>query len=119
MAVVDLSKIGLFTSIRKKLKRDLTIYPDLPYKGGGFKTTLQNGIYQMRRRPGGAICVREAFYDPGPPADPDQIAAQEKFADAVLAWQGLTQEQKNQYNKKAYGKHMSGYNLFLRIEMLK
>jgi len=118
MAVVDLSDIGVGISIRKKLYRDLTIYPDKPYKGGGFKVQLQNGIYQMRPRDGGAICVREVFYTPTNPQTPEQQANRSKFAAGVVAWQALTPEEKQEYNRMRYGLRMSGYNLFLRLYML-
>jgi len=125
MAVVDLEKIGLFQTIRKKLKRDMIIYPLLPYKGGGFKTTLLNGIYQMRPRPyvgpqhkhpryGPAICVREVLYEPSDQTQPNKVARQIIFVAAVAAWQVLHVVEKQEYNRKAFGKHMSGYNLFLR-----
>jgi len=42
-----------------------------------------------------------------------QQARREKFAAAVAAWQSLTPEQKEVYNKKAMRKNMSGYNLYL------
>jgi hypothetical protein len=32
----------------------------------------------------------------------------------VFSWQGLTNEEKIAYNKKAIGKNMSGYNLFIK-----
>jgi len=113
MAIVDLSEIGLFTSIRKILKRDLTIDPLKPHKGGGFKTTLLNGIYQMVSYPSGRVCRRIDFYDYVITHTPAQQSRREKFASAVSAWQVLTFEQKKIYNKEAFGKHMSGYNLFL------
>ncbi len=118
MAVVDIKKIAGFTSLRKKLNRDMTIYPDKPNLGAGAFPLLKSGIYQMRPRPGGAICVREVFYNPGPPTHPGQIAAQKKFAEGVSAWQKLDKNQKMFYNRKAKGLQMSGYNYFLKIFML-
>lgn len=95
----------------------MVVFPDHPYLGAGAFPVLENGIYQMRRYPCGRVCVREKFYEPSDQTQPNKIISQQKFADAVLSWQGLTTEQKNQYNKRAIGKHMSGYNLFLRIYM--
>jgi len=40
-----------------------------------------------------------------------------KFADAVKQWQAFTAEEKAVYKKKAYGKRVSGYNLFLSMYM--
>lgn len=113
MAVVDLNKIGLFTSLRKILRRDVTIYPEYPYKGGGFKAVLESGIYQMRRHAGGRTCTRIDFYDYVITHTEPQQTNREKFAAGVAAWQALTAEQKIPYNKRAIGKHMSGYNLFI------
>lgn len=76
------------------------------------------GIYRRRPGPKGVTLVKMGFYDPGPPTHPGQILAQEKFAAGVLAWQGLTQEQKNQYNENAKHLEMYGFNLFLREWML-
>ena len=114
MAVVDLAKIGVAVTIRKKLKRDMTLYPQYPYKGGGFKPTLlQNGIYQMRPRKKGKIAVRMKFY--APPETAARLANPRRavFAAGVAAWQALDASQKEFYRLKSFGKHMSGYNVFL------
>ena len=113
MAIVDLSKYGVGVEIRKILRRDWTIYPLYPYKGGGYLPDLLDGIYQMPRYPYGRVCRRIDFYDYVITHTDAQQARREKFAAAVAAWQSLTPEQKKAYNKKAVGKHMSGYNLYL------
>lgn len=76
------------------------------------------GIYQVRHYGTHTRVVKEKFYDPGPPTHPGQIVAQEKFAAGVLAWQGLTEEEKNEYNEEAKDLEMYGFNLFLREWML-
>ena len=113
MAIVDLTEIGIFTEIRGVLRRDLTIYPEHPYKGGGFLPALENGIYQMPRYLGGRVCRRIDFYEYVITHTPAQQERREKFALAVAAWQNLTAEQKRLYNIKSQRKNMSGYNLFL------
>lgn len=42
--------------------------------------------------------------------------ARNAFKQAVLNWQtpGLTEDEKIEYNKRAIGLHMSGYNLYIR-----
>jgi len=128
MAVVDLAKLGWCESIRKKLNRDVTLNPLRPACGGYFKPDLLAGVYQMRRRPytgtghmhprfGPNICVREKFYQPSCQTQPNKIISQNKFAAAVLEWQGLTSDQKKKYNKYAVGRNFSGYNLFIRNYM--
>lgn len=71
------------------------------------------GIYQTRHYKGGKYTVRENFYVPTETTkrinDPNRVT----FANAVLAWQGLTSEQKEVYRIKSSGKNMSGYNVFL------
>jgi hypothetical protein len=52
------------------------------------------------------------------PRSTSQQANRQDLTDGVLAWQGLTPEQKAFYNIKAKGKGMSGYNLFLREYLL-
>lgn len=93
------------------------MYPDHPALGAGFHPELTSGIYQMRPRPGGAICVCEKFYEPSCQTQPGKIPWQNKFAAAVENWQALTLEQKMVYRKRAVGKGMSGYNLFIRDYM--
>lgn len=125
MAVIDIKKTGIAFTIKKKLNRDLTIYPLKPYKGGGWNVALQPGIYQMRPRPyvgknykyprsGHNICVRMKFYQPSNQTQPNKVARQVVFASAVSAWQGLSIDEKIVYNKKASGKHYTGYCFFLR-----
>ena len=75
---------------------------------------LLSGIYRTDNVTGRTKFYREPFYLTKNPRTEAQQANRQKFADAVAAWQGLTSEQKNQYNIKAKGRHMSGYNLFLR-----
>jgi hypothetical protein len=113
MAVVDLSKIELDFTFRKKLLRDLTIYPLAPEKGGGYELTLLPGVYQMRPRPGGKICVRSKFYQPSNQSQPNKVARQLIFADAILAWRALPADEVERFRLKAFGKHMSGYNVFM------
>lgn len=113
MAIINLDQIGLYKSIRKILRRDITIYPDKPYKGGGFKPELLSGIYQMPEYLPPNFCRRIDFYDYVITHTEAQQIQREKFADAVAGWQSLTAEQKKVYNERAIGKPMSGYNLYL------
>ena len=75
------------------------------------------GIYRVWRRWGFTQNFKEKFYVPTNPQTEPQQANRQKFAGAVAGWQALTQEQKNQYNKLAIGRYMSGYNLFIRWYM--
>jgi hypothetical protein len=124
MAIIDVKKTAIGFTIRKKLNREMTIYPLKPHKGGGWNVLLQPGIYQMRPRPykgtgsksprsSHNICVRSKFYAPSVQTQPNKVARQIIFASAVLAWQGLSLDQKKEYNRLAMGKHYTGYCKFL------
>lgn len=58
------------------------------------------------------------FYDYIITHTPGQNALRGKFRNAVTAWQALGSTDKALYKKRAIGRHMSGYNLFLREYML-
>lgn len=80
--------------------------------GSGF-----DGIYQRMPTSKGQIVRRLKFYAPTNPQTEAQQANRQKIADAVLAWQALTNEQKNHYNIKAKGRPFSGYNLFIKEQL--
>jgi len=75
-------------------------------------------IYRTRKFNGVRIIEKMDYYTPTNPQTIPQQANRGIFADAVLAWQNLTATQKEVYNKRAVGKQMSGYNLFIREYML-
>jgi hypothetical protein len=75
---------------------------------------LLSGIYRTDNVTGKTKYYREPFYITKNPRYAPQQAWRGIFADAVLAWQGLTTPEKAVYNIKAKGKRMSGYNLFLK-----
>ena len=77
-----------------------------------------SGIYRRDNVSGKVKHYREPYMIPYNPRTVSQQANRQILADGVLAWQGLTEEQQNQYNINAKGKHMSGYNLFLREYLL-
>jgi len=79
---------------------------------------LLSGIYRTDNVTGRTKFYREPYYITKNPRTAPQQAWRSVFADAVAGWQALTPEQKNQYNIKAKGKHMSGYNLFLHEYLL-
>ena len=76
------------------------------------------GIYQIRRPFGKMQHVKMIHYRPTNPQTIPQQANRQKYADSILAWQGLTDSEKNVYNNNAKGKRMSGFNLFIREYML-
>ena len=77
-----------------------------------------SGIYQRRCGLDWKTTTRENFYIPKNPRSDEQNVQRQKMTDGVAAWQALTAEQKEAYNKSAMRKRMSGYNLFLKEYLL-
>jgi hypothetical protein len=74
----------------------------------------ETGIYQRRHRGKKIIIVKEKIYSPTNNHLENQEIWRGVFAAGVEAWQGLTQDEKNQYNKKAESRHIEGFNLFMK-----
>jgi len=72
-----------------------------------------HGIYQMRATRWGVIPYRSKFYRPSQPNTEKQINIRKKFADAVTAWQSLTDQEKNEYNERAKHLPKYGYHIFI------
>ena len=79
---------------------------------------LLSGIYRTDNVTGEVKYYREPYYITRNPRTDEQQTNRQKYADGVAAWQALTSDEKNQYNIRAKGKRMSGYNLFLKEYML-
>lgn len=82
--------------------------PDLPNPHGHF------GIYQIRHTLKGPRVIRMKFYTPTNPQTVPQQANRTKFANAMAAWQSLTEEEKGVYRKRAKKRSMFGWGLFIR-----
>lgn len=76
------------------------------------------GVYRVRRIQGRRQTEKLPFYYNGSGNTAEQQILRSKFGDAIAAWQGFTDEQKQVWRVKAYSKHMSGYNLFISKFML-
>jgi len=72
------------------------------------------GIYQAVAVAGKQVIRKLRFYWPKNPNTPEQIKNRGDLRDAVVAWQNLTDEQKEVYNESARGLPMSGFNLFVK-----
>jgi len=76
-----------------------------------------SGIYRHEGRGARKKIYREPYYiGKNPRTDPQQLN-RGKFANAISDWQGLTNAQKRVYDIAAVGKHMSGYNFFIKQSM--
>jgi len=73
-----------------------------------------SGIYRTDNVTGETKNYREPYYITKNPRTDLQQTNRAKMAAAVLAYQGLTLEERVLYYKRAIGKRLSGYNLFLR-----
>jgi hypothetical protein len=77
------------------------------------------GIYQVQNYKNGQVTVRLKFPKTRPVTfGAGEVASREKLAEAVVSWQGLTEEEKESYNKRAIVKKITGYSLFVREYML-
>lgn len=95
------------------------VYARGEYGGGANEPEHPtHGIYQMRHCIEGYIPVQMKFYRPANPNTEAQQTVRAKMADAVSAWQALTDEQKESYNLSASGTRMTGYNLFCKQFLL-
>lgn len=76
------------------------------------------GIYRSRKVNGVVKLQQTVFYRPSQPRTVDQQANRSKFADAVSSWQSLSDSDRDLWRRRAYSRHFSGYNLYLKSYML-
>ena len=81
-------------------------------------STPYSGIYSQRKIKGKVLTLVKKFYIPTNPQTELQQANRQKLAAGVLAWQELSEEQKNEYRTKAKNLPLTGFNLFIREYML-
>lgn len=74
---------------------------------------LDAGIYQRLPHKTGKIIITRDFFRSSYPGTDDQLQSNQVFADAVAAWQSLTQEEKASYNRIAKRRQRQGYNFFI------
>jgi len=77
-----------------------------------------SGIYRRDNVSGKIKYYREPYFIPKNPQSELQQTHRGKYTAGIAAWKVLTNEQKALYNRKAIGKRMSGYNLFLKEFLL-
>ena len=87
---------------------------DYSFPVPGKDPILISGIYRTDNVTGETKNYREPYYITKNPRTDFQQTNRAKMAAAVLAYQGLTPEERVLYYKRAIGKRLSGYNLFLR-----
>jgi hypothetical protein len=77
-----------------------------------------SGIYRVRHYNGKKYKERMDFFVQPITHTIPQDANRTKFKNCQLAWQALSDLEKEVYNLRARGRHMFGNNLFIREQML-
>jgi len=78
-----------------------------------------DGVYQMRNSIEGRTAVKMRFQKTREETPTEaRVAVWNKFANAMSAWQALTDEQKVVYNERAKGIKKTGANIFISEYML-
>jgi len=72
------------------------------------------GIWQKRTENGKPYSIREKFYIPKDPKSAGQLTQRNKFRSGMTAWGGLTQSEKEEYNKRGSKIGQMGQNIFMR-----
>jgi len=84
--------------------------------GGGIYRRGLSGYNQNTDNPSTrrkTIIVKMREYAPTNPRSIAQQTNRGKFADAIAAWQALTDEQKHDYNQRVKRRGLDGYRLFI------
>lgn len=90
-------------------------YGDCRYGKARYGSSVSYaGIYQKKKTLKGYRVSQMKFYRPTNPQTPTQQAWRAVFADAWVAYAGLTTDQKLIYSKKARKLRLSGPQLFLK-----
>jgi hypothetical protein len=76
-----------------------------------------SGIYHRRHKKGRVSCHQLRHYRPTNPRTETQQAWRAIFAQGVEEWHALTPAERAEYNRKARGRPLTGYNLFLSAKM--
>jgi len=118
MVVISAGETPIGDKIRKKLGSP-SLYGTRGYGAHEYGAGADYfGIYQIRSEGGKQVIVKLPLYVPTNPQTEIQQANRQKITNGVIAWQSLTDEQKEVYNEKAKYKRYSGYNLYLREYLL-
>lgn len=78
----------------------------------------QKGIYQKRRINGKIETVKYNFYTYNTIRTTARGVCRDKFQAGMTAWKALTDEEKQEWHKKAQGHRMTACNMFLHCYML-
>jgi len=91
---------------------------DIIVKVGRERDITLTGVYSLKHLNNKRFFTRGRYYFPSNPRTQRQQEVRQVFANAVHAWQSLTDEQKSVYNERAKGKSLLGYSIFIREYIL-
>ena len=113
------SQMGLSNYGSEDLYFNRTGYGKASFGSDFFANIIElSGIYKTSNSTGKRKFFRFRFYITKNPRTIPQQSNRSKMTSAVLAYQALTASEKMLYHKRAVGKRMSGYNLFLKEHLL-
>jgi|ERR1035437_9008090 hypothetical protein len=118
MALVDLTKVGLYCEIHGRLQKSVIDNPDKPNSGVHAYPNLPNGVYKYYRSDGKKYQICCTYNPPHNNKTVNQLAWQTVYRAGIVEWNSFTQFQKDVYIRKAYGKHWTGYNHFMKEYLL-
>lgn len=118
MAVVDIAKLCEGFTIRKTLRKNLDFFPLHPNLGINGLPNLPAGVYKVYHLGGKPVQVCCKLYSPVNHKTANQLVWQAIYRAGVVAYKALTDDQRDIYHRRAYGKHFSGYNIFMKEYLL-
>jgi hypothetical protein len=117
MAVINPATLAVCASVAGKLGRS-NGFGGVRFGFSFFGDTCREaGIYRRQPSKKGQVVILQKSYRPTYRNTFPQQTNREKFANAVLAWQNLTTEERLVYNQMKYPVRLSGYHRFMRINM--
>ena len=116
--IINKTEIGVGCEIRGKLNVGSTYgLREYGFFGYGDESDI-GGIYQVRSYEGKQQQVKMKYYTPTNPRTEAQQNWRASFATGVSNWQGLSENEKDNWREMAEDRPLTGFNLFLRTYLL-
>lgn len=78
--------------------------------GNTYSGTLDNSVTAVNRD---SINFMRTYVLPHDPRTPKQVRQRRKYTEANEVWKALSQDERNEWNRRAKGTGMNGYCLFV------